>query len=117
MGILDGRKLSKEEVAAMGPLGRGSAALADYYSVWNGLDVGEGHTYETNGKGLTERSRWASVAKGTGFGFQFSAKKLGPRGSESDAITCTVFKIAAVAPAEGEAEAPTRGGRRASSSA
>ena len=112
MGLLDGRKLSKQDVASMGPLGRGTAALADYYTVWNKLEVGEGHKYETTGKGLTERSRWASVANATGFGFQFSGKKLGERGSESDEITCVVTKLAATAAAAEEAPpAPPKRGK------
>ena len=94
MGVRDGRKLSKEEVAGLGTLGRNSAALTDYYTVWNDLEIGEGHTYETNGKGITERSRWASVAKATGFEFKFSSRLTHGRGSGSDEITCTVIKTA-----------------------
>jgi hypothetical protein len=112
MGVRDGRKLSKEEVAGLGTLGRGSAALTDYYTVWNDLEIGEGHTYETEGKGITERSRWASVAKATGFGFQFSARKTTPRGVESEEITCTVIKTAPES--EGRPTSSTGGRRRSS---
>ena len=112
MGVRDGRKLSKEEVAGMGPIGRGAAALTDYYTVWNDLEIGEGHTYETNGKGITERSRWASVAKATGFGFEFSSRLTHGRGSDSNEITCTVIKTAPES--EGRQPSSTGGRRRGS---
>lgn len=95
MALRGGRKLSREEAAAVQSRGRGD--LSEYENTFSDLAEGEGFTYEIEEgeKSMTERSRWSTVAGRQGFSFRFSSKKEKSTGQ----ITCSVVKGT---PAEGE---------------